>query len=321
MKETKNQNFSCVYVITNRTNGRRYVGSAVNFQRRQWSHLGALRKGISHCPHLQAAWTKHGESAFEWSVLELVPNWFDLIPREQFWIDHFRTFDRSLGYNARPKAGSQLGLKHSEETKLKLREAKLGKPINFTPEGRLRVIAFRREVFRSPQWCQRISDGQVGRVVTEVTRKKLSEVNTGRRHTPEAIEKIRQANLARPRKPPKEKVVTPPYKMTEDHKAKISQTLTGRPLSPEHIAKASASRIASGKGKEAARLMWARRTPEERALIASKRSATLKAKQSDWTPEMIAANEERKRKMERDRTRAKRKADREAAQALKLAAE
>ena len=53
-------------------NGKKYVGSAVNFKRRRRKHRKSLRKGTHHSPHLQNAWNKYGEDNFKFDVLEYV---------------------------------------------------------------------------------------------------------------------------------------------------------------------------------------------------------------------------------------------------------
>ena len=58
-----------VYAITNTINGKIYIGSAVNLDRRCKQHKNALLKHIHHNSHLQAAWDKYGEDAFTFTVV------------------------------------------------------------------------------------------------------------------------------------------------------------------------------------------------------------------------------------------------------------
>ncbi len=78
---------SGIYAITNKINGRQYVGSSINIKKRWACHISGLTRGTSRSVRLQAAWTKYGTESFEFSVLELVPDTNDLILREQFWMD------------------------------------------------------------------------------------------------------------------------------------------------------------------------------------------------------------------------------------------
>lgn len=103
---------SGIYKIINTVNGQLYVGSAVSLRRRRHQHFTSLRRGRHKNPHLQAAFNKYGESAFVFTVIEIVENKEDLIAREQFFID-----DLNPEYNIHRIAGSSLGVKHTAETR------------------------------------------------------------------------------------------------------------------------------------------------------------------------------------------------------------
>lgn len=116
---------SGVYAIRNSVNGKVYVGSTVNFKRRWQIHRIHLSRGSHHSVRLQNAWNKYGSAAFEWIVLEIVPE-TTLLTREQFWLDHFQSAEQYVGYNVSPTARSVLGIKRSPETKEKISAAHTG---------------------------------------------------------------------------------------------------------------------------------------------------------------------------------------------------
>lgn len=81
---------SGVYLIFNTRNGKAYVGSSRNIQRR-WSQHRAELRGNRHFSHfLQRDWNKHGEEAFEFRVLEIVTNNRMLLASEQVHLDNIR---------------------------------------------------------------------------------------------------------------------------------------------------------------------------------------------------------------------------------------
>jgi len=93
------QNISGIYVIINKLNDKKYVGSSKSAYYR-WSeaHLPTLRKGNHHNRHLQSAWNKYGEDQFEFQVLEECVE-EQLLEREGYWIEHHRSWEREYGYN------------------------------------------------------------------------------------------------------------------------------------------------------------------------------------------------------------------------------
>lgn len=106
-----------VYVIVNRVNGKKYVGSSANsFMRRMNMHFSQLKKNKHHSIHLQRDWNKDGEESFEFRILETTTPKF-AVAVEQTVIDAWKTADRQFGYNINPTAGSMLGMTRSAETK------------------------------------------------------------------------------------------------------------------------------------------------------------------------------------------------------------
>jgi group I intron endonuclease len=60
---------AAVYEIKNIVNGKFYIGSSANYERRIRVHKTELRCNRHHNPHLQAAWLKYGESTFKFAAL------------------------------------------------------------------------------------------------------------------------------------------------------------------------------------------------------------------------------------------------------------
>jgi group I intron endonuclease len=130
---------SGIYCISNKNNGKTYIGSSVNIHKRWVIHLHHLRQGTHHSKKLQRSFDKHGESAFELSVIVNLSR-EHLLQTEQWYIDTMNpeynicksVTNGRRGLKSSPKhieavRKANTGKKCSEETKKKLREHNLGK--------------------------------------------------------------------------------------------------------------------------------------------------------------------------------------------------
>jgi group I intron endonuclease len=167
---------SGIYKILNTVNGNCYIGSATNLYKRFILHITLLRKNKHRNRHLQGAFNLYGESAFIHDIIEYCPK-EKLIEREQFWIDSYRTHGEIL-YNIRIIAKSNLGLKHSEDTKKKIGNIHRGKYVS--DETREKLACVHRGKHISAEHRQRIIDANTGKhyrlgmKASDETRKKLS---------------------------------------------------------------------------------------------------------------------------------------------------
>lgn len=128
-----------VYQIINKISGKVYIGHAARYYPnkpascgfyRRWSeHIYDLNNSQHPNIHLQRAWIKYGEGAFEFSILEFVEQ-DKCKEREQFYLDNLSREER---YNISPIAGSSLGREVTAETRAKISLAGQGKgAIEFT---------------------------------------------------------------------------------------------------------------------------------------------------------------------------------------------
>jgi len=91
-------NISGVYSITNKKDGKQYIGSSKSVYRR-WhqGHLPSLKNGSHYNRNLQLAWNKNRED-FYFVVLEECDQSM-LLEREGCWIEKTHSWERELGYN------------------------------------------------------------------------------------------------------------------------------------------------------------------------------------------------------------------------------
>jgi len=112
---------SGIYKIQSTINPARcYIGSAINISKRWWRHLQQLRDNNHHSKKLQRHYNKYGKNDLVFSII-IGCDKDDLITTEQFFIDSLKPY-----FNSCKIAGSQLGMKQSDESNQKRRKALLG---------------------------------------------------------------------------------------------------------------------------------------------------------------------------------------------------
>lgn len=122
---------SGVYKIVHKTNGKCYLGSSIQIEKRLYFHVVELRLDRHHCKSLQQTWNLYGESEFDFFLLEKCCK-DQLWVREQFYIDKV---PEKLLLNTKKNADGT-GYKYSKEVKNKMSES--AKRVGADPEERKR---------------------------------------------------------------------------------------------------------------------------------------------------------------------------------------
>jgi hypothetical protein len=117
-----------IYMWIHKESGKRYIGSALESSKRLRSYysITELKRANNY---ISRALLHHTHSAFSLSILEIIYIFSKsveetrklILSREQYYIDTFMP-----QYNIFRIAGSSLGYKHSEESLVKMSEAKKG---------------------------------------------------------------------------------------------------------------------------------------------------------------------------------------------------
>lgn len=84
---TPNDTTYCVYRIVCFPTGKYYIGKTNDPVRRKRQHFNYLKAGLHHNSHLQRAYSKYGEDAFYFEVVEDGIDAAQINSREIFWID------------------------------------------------------------------------------------------------------------------------------------------------------------------------------------------------------------------------------------------
>jgi group I intron endonuclease len=88
-----------IYKITTKHNSKIYIGSSDDIEKRLKCHLSRLKRNVHHSAYLQAVYNKHGKENLDFSIIEVLLDNNDKIIKEQFWMDHFQSYNKNFGYN------------------------------------------------------------------------------------------------------------------------------------------------------------------------------------------------------------------------------
>ena len=203
--------FGIVYKVTNTVNGKVYVGQTRrSLHVRQLDHLREARKGNTRL-HLHRAIAKYGEQSFHWEILEEAATKEELDRLEMKWISQLQACDETKGYNfssggahPSPSASTRLlisrvhkGKEVSEETREKIRKARLGTRRSLTSIQKQVQTRKEKEVWHSEETKSKISQALQGKVVSAETRQKLREANLGKHLSAETRQKMKEAHARR----------------------------------------------------------------------------------------------------------------------------
>lgn len=155
-----------IYKITNKINGKFYIGQSVDIKRRFTEHRNPHGKETS----LKLAIKKYGKENFLFEVIEECSAQ-DLDEREVYWIARLRPqYNRTAG-----GAGAR-SLTVPEETR-QLLSQKCRRYWDSLPDAKKREI------------CQRLTGPPKGHAVSQATREKLRTANLGKVQSAETVDR------------------------------------------------------------------------------------------------------------------------------------
>jgi group I intron endonuclease len=189
-----------VYCWRNLVNGKIYVGGAyVSLLGRLKDYRDRFARNFCHNRHFLAAWNLYGSKNFRFRILErCAPSLVQY--REDYWLTKLDAANPEIGYNICPVAKSRLGVKHTEETRKKMSLAKKGKPSNrlgkpCTEETKAKIRAAKLGKKMSDEARAKMSITRTGKKMSDSHREAYIAGHWSRGPNAKAItEKIRQAS-------------------------------------------------------------------------------------------------------------------------------
>ena len=149
-----------VYSITNTANGKIYIGSSVNIDKRFSGHRNALNKGKHENSHLQRAWDKHGIESFRFAVLCEAESGQDVRSLEQQYLDQLTT---GTSYNISKNAcGASFGEDNPakrDDVRKKISAGLLGKKLTETAKTNIGAAVAQR--WKDPEYRRKMKDAKI----------------------------------------------------------------------------------------------------------------------------------------------------------------
>lgn len=179
-----------VYAITNKENGRRYIGSSVSIIKRWQEHRSDLTMRKHANKAFQADWDAYGPESFHVAIVEIVPASMPLLEAEQRWLDASDNL-----YNRYLVAGSPEGVTRTKEERAAMREIMHHRFADPANRERSRQIMIER--YSDPEERRKQGERSKKALADPAVRQKLSDALRKRELTDEHRAKIAAATAAR----------------------------------------------------------------------------------------------------------------------------
>ena len=177
-----------IYLITNKINGKRYVGQTINVLEVRWkSHLSDFKNGKEYPLYL--AMKKHGIENFAVKILAKCNTIDELNHRETYYIRLLNTHvSKERGYNIR-LGGMNAPLSEIHKKKIGDAQRGISKP-NHTEESKRKISEANRGVPKTKEHKLKLAEANTGVSFTEERKENLSKAWVNRQGKEEFLEKF-----------------------------------------------------------------------------------------------------------------------------------
>ena len=154
-----------VYKITNKQNGKIYIGITSQGVAARWSkHCSDARRDSTFL--LSKAIRKYGQENFQVELIETLDSGCDydyLKEREIYWIKEYDSYNKDKGYNLTLGGQGTVGRFASDETKNKIRQKALGRVRSIDSRNKQSISIKENNIFDHNEMSKRAVLGNIKR--------------------------------------------------------------------------------------------------------------------------------------------------------------
>lgn len=192
--------YNCIYMYTNKINGKKYIGQTKDFNKRKNEHIWDC-KNEKRCRALEKAIIKYGIENFDIKILaENIPTQEKMDEYEIFFIKRYNTLVKNKnGYNI--SEGGSGGNKYAGKTEKEMEDFK-DKMRNMYNKGEHPNCGKKH----TNEWKQMMKDKysgennpNFGKKASDETKRKLSESHKGKKLSNETKEKLSKLHKGKPK--------------------------------------------------------------------------------------------------------------------------
>lgn len=179
-----------LYKITNKVNGKVYIGQTINPKARWLRHKSDARsnKSVKYAHHLYCAIRKYGVENFVFEVITKITSLEEADQIEIAFIKQYKSDNSNFGYNISPGGSGKRFV--SSETRMKLSKAAKGRQSFLGKHHSEETKEILRFASIGNKYC-------LGKITSEETKRKLSLLNTGKKASEETKKKMSMSMLGK----------------------------------------------------------------------------------------------------------------------------
>ena len=182
---------SLVYIITNKINGKQYIGITSQPIHTRWiNHISSSKRNTTRI-HLHAALRKYGHENFHQELLYESDSYDHILRMEQYFIELYDTY--TSGYNMTLGGEGIVGYTHTQQTRQKISESNKGQLVS--KYQRECISRANKGKIHTQETRDKMSKSRTGKPLSSKHKESISKSHTGMKASKESIQNQRESRI------------------------------------------------------------------------------------------------------------------------------